>query len=82
MLAFIKAYLARHKNVVNRLCHIIGIPLILLSIFQFFTGKYGYGIFNFFCGYLLQWIGHVLFEKNEVGEVILIRSIARKIRKK
>ena len=80
MLEMIKDYMPRHRNNVNRLLHIIGIPLVLAGAFQLFTAKWKIGTINFFLGYLLQWIGHTYFEGNELGEIILIKKLARKLK--
>ncbi len=77
---FITDFLSRHKNDINRILHILGIPLVLFGIFQFFIGEWKIGLANFFIGYLFQWIGHTYFEKNEVGEWILLKKIARKLK--
>ena len=76
---FIEDFLSRHRNKVDRLLHIIGIPLVFFAIYQLFTPMRKAGLVNFFIGYLLQWAGHTYFEKNEVGEWILIKKIIRKL---
>jgi len=78
--AFVEDYLSRHRNNIDKLLHIIGVPLVFLGIFQICTSKLTIGFLNLFLGYLLQWIGHAIFEKNEVGEWILIKKIVKKIR--
>ena len=79
--SFISDYLSRHRNNTDRVLHIIGIPLVLFGIFQLFSGRWKAGLFNFFIGYLFQWVGHTYFEKNEVGEWILIKKVIRKLTK-
>jgi len=76
--SFITDYLSRHKNNVNRLLHIIGIPLVVLGVFQLFEESWTKGLLNFFLGYLCQWVGHTRFEGNELGELILIKKIIKK----
>ncbi|MEA3306089.1 MAG: Mpo1-like protein [Candidatus Omnitrophota bacterium] len=78
---FIKNYLSRHVNNVNRVLHIIGVPQAFFGLFQIITGKWVIGAVNLFLGYLWQWLGHTHFEKNEVGEVILIKKLIQKCRK-
>ncbi len=80
--AFVQDYSSRHKNNVDRVLHIIGVPLAFFGIFQLFTGSPQAGFLNLFMGYLLQWIGHTRFEKNEVGEWILIKKIIKRLRGK
>ena len=72
---FLKDYFSRHKHPVDAVLHIIGVPQVFFGIYQIVTGEWRWGIFNFCFGYLLQWIGHRFFEKNEVGEVILLKKI-------
>ena len=76
---FVKDYLSRHAQPANAICHIIGVPQVFFGIYQLFIGEWGWGIFNFVFGYLLQTIGHLVFQKNEVGEVILIKHLIQKI---
>ncbi|MBU4376181.1 MAG: YbhB/YbcL family Raf kinase inhibitor-like protein [Candidatus Omnitrophica bacterium] len=76
---FINDFLTRHTSNVDRVLHIIGIPQAFFGIFQLLTGKWIWGFLNLFLGYLWQWIGHKYFDKNEVGEVILIKKIIKKI---
>ncbi len=76
--AFIDDYLVRHRNVVNRILHIIGVPLAFFGIYQILTGRWQVGLLNLFNGYLLQWIGHAVFDKNELGEWILIKKVYKR----
>lgn len=78
--AFVKDYLVRHRNNVDRLLHIIGVPMAFFGLYQVIVGSWREGLLKLFIGYLLQWIGHTYFEKNEVGEWILIKAIIRKIK--
>lgn len=80
--SFIIDYLSRHRNNINRVLHIIGIPLAVLGVFQIFGGTCIAGFFNLFLGYILQCIGHAYFEKNELGEWILIKKAIKKIAKR
>lgn len=79
---FINDYFFRHVHIINRILHIISIPEVLFGIFQIFCGEWKWGIVNFFLGYLWQWIGHTYFDKNEVGEIILIKKIIEKIKRR
>ncbi|MFH1753041.1 MAG: DUF962 domain-containing protein [Candidatus Omnitrophota bacterium] len=79
--AFVVDYLSRHRNRVDRVLHIIGVPLAFLGIYQICTGAWKAGAANLFFGYLLQWIGHTYFDKNEVGELILIKAVVKRLRK-
>ena len=73
-------FLARHTNIINLSLHIVGIPLAIAGIAQLFFKKWEIGILLFVLGYLLQWAGHTFFEHNQMGEVVLILSIIKKIR--
>jgi uncharacterized membrane protein YGL010W len=60
---WIAQYSSSHQNAVNRLCHILGIPLIVVSIgvgvaaiFVHSLWMYAAGLFVF--GWILQFVGH------------------------
>jgi len=60
---WIAQYSSSHQNAVNRLCHILGIPLIVVSIgvgvaaiFVHSLWMYAGGLFVF--GWILQFVGH------------------------
>lgn len=78
---FIDDFFSRHVGMAGRLLHLIGIPQAFFGIFQLLTGQWKWGILNLFLGYLWQWIGHKYFDKNEIGEVILIKKMMAKIAK-
>jgi len=75
---FVKDYFSRHKRRLNLVLHIIGVPQVFFGVYQLVIGERRWGICNVFLGYVLQWIGHRFVEKNEMGEVILIKKIAAK----
>ncbi len=77
---YIKNYRLRHANNINFILHIIGVPQAFFGLFQILTGKWKIGLLNFFLGYLWQWIGHTYFEKNEVGEITLIKKLIRRLK--
>jgi hypothetical protein len=77
--AFVVDYLSRHKNNIDRILHIIGVPMAFYGVFILFAGAWKAGLLCLFFGYLFQWIGHTYFEKNEVGEWILIKKIVAKL---
>jgi hypothetical protein len=77
--AFFVDYFSRHTNNWNRALHVVGVPLApFLVLYLLVTGQFLRAAAAFAAGYLLQWIGHTI-EGNEVGEVILIKWIARKL---
>jgi len=79
---FVKDYISRHAHPVNAILHLIGVPQVFFGIYQLIRGDWQWGLFNFIVGYLLQTIGHLVFQKNEVGEVILIKSLFTKVFRK
>ena len=75
---FLLNYFSRHKNNINRLLHLIGIPLVIFGLYSLLCGRWALGLASFIAGYICQWAGHVYFEKNEVGEWALIKKIIRR----
>ena len=60
---WISQYSSSHQNRVNRLCHTLGIPTIVLSIAVFLASVFVHGLWPyalglFLLGWLLQFIGH------------------------
>ena len=60
---WISQYSSSHQNRINRLCHTLGIPTIVLSIALFlasifFHSLWPYALALFILGWLLQFIGH------------------------
>ena len=81
-------YERAHVNKYNRLCHLIGIPLILLSIGMSVVS--GINLLNFslfFIGWGFQFIGHAIegtkpeFLKNPIFLVIGVLYFAKKIKR-
>lgn len=56
-------YESNHKTVGCRATHMIGIPMIILSLPVFFFNRRG-GLTLFGIGWLFQFYGHLVFEKN------------------
>jgi len=88
-------YLRRHRHPVNAALHIVGVPaafygfwLILKSFSLSQSGSRSQdspvssnlllGFVCVFFGYLLQYLGH-RSQGNEVGEVILIKKVSRRL---
>jgi uncharacterized membrane protein YGL010W len=66
---WIAQYASSHTNPVNRICHSVGIPLIVLSLALavaeiFFHSLWIYAAAFFVLGWILQFIGHA-FEHKE-----------------
>jgi len=76
---FIKDYLNRHAHPVNAILHLIGVPQVFFGIYQLIRGEWFWGLFNFVVGYFWQVIGHLVFQKNEVGEIILLKHLIQKL---
>ena len=60
---WISEYSQSHQNPVNRLCHTIGIPLIVASIVLFalelvFDGVWRLALGLFIAGWFFQFVGH------------------------
>ena len=61
-------YSSSHQHPVNRLCHTLGIPAIVLSLALFVVGIFyrpalWWAIALFLIGWLLQFIGHAFERK-------------------
>ena len=72
--------LMSHQNPVNLLLHMIGIPLVLLGIFQLFIKKWKAALISIFIGYLIQYLGHLFFEHNQMSEWVLIMNLIEKLK--
>jgi len=60
---WIKEYSAGHQNAVNRLCHTIGIPMIVISLLLFLVSIFIPGLWMvalamFALGWVFQFVGH------------------------
>lgn len=60
---WIAQYSTSHQNGINRLCHTIGIPLIILSLILapaaiFVSGFWKLPLLLFIIGWIFQFIGH------------------------
>ncbi|HEY6046057.1 MAG TPA: DUF962 domain-containing protein [Pyrinomonadaceae bacterium] len=86
--SFIDNYKARHQHPVNKLCHVIGIPMITLSLpLFFFNWRWALGLFV--AGWMLQFIGHAVegnhpaFFKNPIyfaiGRWWFVRRVAEAV---
>jgi uncharacterized membrane protein YGL010W len=56
-------YSASHQHPVNRLCHTIGIPLILISLFVALSGAWRAALVLFVAGWIFQFVGHAFERK-------------------
>lgn len=56
---FIENYRAKHRHPLNKLCHSLGIPMIVVSLPLFFlTWRLALGLF--LLGWILQFVGHAI----------------------
>lgn len=71
---FWRNYLQRHMHPVNRGLHVVGVPLTFVGTpLCLLLPNYGFAVGCFVGGYVLQFAGHAI-EKNDAGEVILIKK--------
>jgi uncharacterized membrane protein YGL010W len=66
---WIAQYSSSHQHPVNRLCHTLGIPTILLSLVLFLISIFVHPLWRwalglFIVGWVLQFVGHA-FERKE-----------------
>lgn len=57
--AFIENYKAKHRHPLNKLCHLIGIPMILVSLPLFFF-NWRWALVFFVVGWVFQFAGHAI----------------------
>lgn len=84
-------YMRRHRHPVNAALHIVGVPAAFYGIWLLLKSLTSpessrsqgsnllTGIFCVVFGYLLQYLGH-RSQGNEVGEVILIKKVAGRLK--
>ena len=64
---WIRQYAISHQNPVNRACHTLGIPMIVLSValvpWALWRGGWRLPIALFTVGWLLQFVGHAFERK-------------------
>ena len=81
-------YRTKHQHPLNRLCHSIGIPLIVISL-PLFLLNWRWALALFVLGWILQFVGHAIegnqpaFFKNPVyllvGPLWLLRRVASSV---
>ena len=72
---FLQNYLPRHRNRVNQLLHLVGVPLTFVGTpWTAISGAAWYWpVGCFLTGYVLQFIGHAV-EGNDAGEVVFLKK--------
>ena len=68
MESWVEEYAGSHQHPINRLCHTVGIPLIVLSLPLFAAAIFVRGLWPiplglFVVGWIFQFIGHYVYEK-------------------
>ncbi len=53
-------YAASHQHPVNRVCHLIGIPIILVSLGLLVAGRWRAGCAAWVIGWTFQFAGHLV----------------------
>ena len=86
--SFIDNYKAKHQHPVNKLCHVIGIPMIIASWPMFFF-NWRWALGMFVSGWILQFVGHAVegnqpaFFQNQIyfliGPLWLARRVAEAV---
>ncbi len=68
-------YAERHLHPLNRMLHLVGVPLTFFGSVYCLMFAWWMGAFICFStGYLLQFLGHRI-ERNDPGEVILFKKL-------
>ncbi len=72
---FLKNYLPRHRNRINQVLHLIGVPLTFIGTpWTIIAGADWYWpVVCFAGGYGLQFAGHAI-ERNDAGEVVFLKK--------
>ena len=58
--SFMETYKAKHQHPLNKLCHSIGIPMIVISLPLFFFIKWYWALAIFVVGWIFQFVGHAI----------------------
>lgn len=70
---FVVNYIERHQHPLNRLLHLVGVPLTFVaSIVMLLFDLPWWAVGCFVGGYLLQFAGHAI-EGNDAGEAVLVK---------
>lgn len=57
---YFRQYANSHQNKWNRLCHSLGMPMIIISLVLFALQYYTYGLILFVVGWAFQFLGHAI----------------------
>ncbi|MEK6335200.1 MAG: DUF962 domain-containing protein [Acidobacteriota bacterium] len=82
---YLENYKSKHRHPLNKLCHIIGIPMITIALPLFFF-NWRWALALFVLGWILQFVGHAIegnqpaFFKNPIyffiGPLWFVRRLA------
>ena len=87
---FYPYYLSEHTLKINKILHMVGSILVLMSLFiLIFYKQYSYIFLTPLIGYTFAWIGHFIFEKNKpatfkyplysfIGDWVMLKDILTK----
>lgn len=78
---FIRDYVERHAHPLNAALHLLGVPAAVYGLVRLLGGAVWSGLAWIALGYLLQWLGHRA-QGNEVGEWMLIKSLAGRVKRR
>ena len=72
---FATNYLERHRHPLNRVLHLVGVPLtFVISAVLLARQHWAWAAAAFLGGYGLQFLGHAI-EGNDAGEVVLVKKL-------
>mgnify|MGYP002866028197 CR=1 FL=1 len=73
---FFTNYIQRHTHPLNRLLHLLGVPLALIvTVVLVYRGDpWWWSISSFVSGFALQFLGHAI-EGNDPGEMVLVKKL-------
>ena len=72
---FLTNYIQRHTHPLNRLLHLVGVPLTFVVTAVLVSRQqepWWWAVASFVGGYALQFLGHAI-EGNDAGEVVLVK---------
>ena len=75
LIRFLTNYVQRHTHPLNRLLHLLGLPLtfVVTAVLVIRGAEWWWSVSSFTVGYVLQFMGHAI-EGNDAGEVVLVKK--------
>ena len=76
LVRFLTNYIQRHTHPLNRLLHLVGVPLtfVVTTVLVIRGEPWWWSVSSFACGYALQFLGHAI-EGNAPGEMVLVKKL-------